>query len=76
MKYIVWLWRNTKGIRWHSAGRIVAGICQVVLGLLMVWFSRQFIDETIRTGTTDDVIRMVLLLVGTHERKETYAGTI
>ena len=65
MKYIVWLWRNTKGIRWHSAGRIVAGICQVVLGLLMVWFSRQFIDETIRTGTTDDVIRMVLLLVGT-----------
>ena len=65
MKYVVWLWRNTKGIRWHSAGRILAGICQVALGLLMVWFSKQFIDETIRTGTTDDVIRMVLLLVAT-----------
>ena len=63
IKYVVWLWRNSKGIRWHSTGRIVAGICQVVLGLLMVWLSRQFIDETIRTGTADDVWRMVLLLV-------------
>ena len=52
-----------RGIRWHLAGRIVAGICQVVLGLLMVWLSKLFIDETIRTGTTDDVWRMVVLLV-------------
>ena len=52
-----------RGIRWHLAGRIVAGICQVVLGLLMVWLSKLFIDETIRTGTADDVWRMVVLLV-------------
>ena len=63
MKYVVWLWRNMRGIRWHLAGRIVAGICQVVLGLLMVWLSKLFIDETIRTGTADDVWRMVVLLV-------------
>ena len=63
MKYVVWLWRNSRGIRWNSAARIVVGIGQVVLGLLMVWLSRRFIDETIRTGTADDVMWMVLWLV-------------
>ena len=33
------------------------------MGLLMVWLSRRFIDETIRTGTTRDVITMVCWLV-------------
>lgn len=63
MKYILWLWRNSCGIRWNTIVRIVAGIGQVVLGLLMVWLSKRFIDETIRTGTADDVLRMVALLV-------------
>ena len=63
MKYISWLWRNSRGIRWNTAVRIVTGIGQVVLGLLMVWLSRRFIDETIRTGSADDVLRMVALLV-------------
>ena len=51
------------GIRWNSAVRIVAGIGQVTLGLTMVWLSKRFIDETIRTGSADDVLKMVLLLV-------------
>ena len=63
MKYISWLWRNSMGIRWNSAVRIVAGIGQVTLGLTMVWLSKRFIDETIRTGSADDVLKMVLLLV-------------
>ena len=63
MKYIVWFWRNSLGIRWNTAVRIVTGIGQVVLGLMMVWLSRRFIDETIRTGNTQDVIHMVCLLV-------------
>ena len=63
MKYISWLWRNSMGIRWNTAVRVVAGIGQVILGLLMVWLSKRFIDETIRTGTADDVLRMVALLV-------------
>ena len=58
MIYFSWLWRNSIGIRWNTAVRIVAGIGQVVLGLLMVWLSKRFIDETIRTGTADDVLRM------------------
>ena len=63
MNYILWLWRNSIGIRWNSAVRIIAGIGQVMLGLTMVWLSKRFIDETIRTGSADDVLRMVLLLV-------------
>ena len=63
MKYIAWLWRNSRGIRCYSLVRIVTGIGQVVLGLMMVWLSKRFIDETIRTGSTDDVLRMVVWLV-------------
>lgn len=63
MKYWSWIWRNTQGIRWNTAVRIVAGTAQVALGLMMVWLSRRFIDETIRTGTTRDVTVMVIWLV-------------
>ena len=63
MKYVVWLWTNSRGIRWNSAVRIVIGIVQVALGLLMILLSKRFIDETIRTGSFDDVLRMVLWLV-------------
>ena len=63
MHYISWLWRNSRGIRWNMAVRIVTGITQVALGLLMVWLSRLFIDETIRTGEADEVLRMVCWLV-------------
>ena len=52
-----------RGIRWNTLLRVVAGITQVSLGLLMIWLSKQFIDVTIRTGTQDDVWTMVLLLV-------------
>ena len=63
MKYVAWLWRNTRGIRWNMVVRIVTGIIQVALGLLMVWLSRLFIDETICTGEADEVLRMVCWLV-------------
>ena len=65
MKYVRWLWQQSRGIRWNSLVRIITGIVQVGLGLTMVWLSRRFIDETIRTGSTDDIIRMILLLVAT-----------
>ena len=63
MKYVLWLWRNSRSIRWNTVVRIVAGIGQVGLGLLMVWLSKRFIDETIRTGSPDDVLWMILWLV-------------
>ena len=53
------------GIRFNTVVRIVAGVSQVLLGLLMVWLSKQFIDVTIRSGCEADVIHMVVLLVAT-----------
>ncbi len=52
-----------RGIRWNTLLRIVAGITQVMLGLFMIWLSKQFIDVTIRTGSDSEVISMVLWLV-------------
>ena len=63
MKYIVWIWHNSRGIRWNTVARIVIGAGQVWLGLMMVWLSRRFIDETIRKGTIDEVLQMVAWLV-------------
>ena len=63
MKYVSWFWRNSRGIRLNTVMHIASGIGRVVFGLLMVWLSRRFIDETIRKGSADEVLQMVLLLV-------------
>ena len=63
MKYWSWIWRNTQRIRWNTAVRIVAGTAQVALGLMMVWLSRRFIDETIHTGSAHDITVMIVWLV-------------
>ena len=62
MKYVAWLWHNTQGTRLNSSVRIVFGTAQVVLGLLMVWLSKRFIDETIHTGSREAIIQMIILL--------------
>ena len=62
-QYLVWLWQNTQGIRMNMLVRIVAGIGRVAFGLLMVWLCKRFIDVTIRTGTTDDLLLMIAALV-------------
>ncbi len=43
--------------------RIVAGVGQVALGLLMVWLCKRFIDYTIRSGSEEDIIWMIVWLV-------------
>ena len=63
MKYIIWLWQNSHGIRWNTVVRVAAGIGEVTLGLLMVWLSKRFIDETIRTGSASDVLWMIVWLM-------------
>lgn len=65
MRYIAWIWHNMRGIRFNTAVRIVAGIGQVALGLLMVWLCKRFIDETVMQGSTTEIATMVLALVGT-----------
>lgn len=63
MKYVAWLWRGAAGIRSLLAMRVVLGVARVGLGLYVVLLSKQFIDETIRTGSESDVIRMAVLLL-------------
>lgn len=63
MRYLSWLWNNSRGVRWNTAMHIMAGIGQVVFSLMMVWLCRRFIDETVRTGSADDVLQMTVLLV-------------
>ena len=63
MKYVAWLWRGTKDVRVNIVIRILAGTARVACGLLMIWLSKRFIDETIRTGTQDDIVQMILFLV-------------
>lgn len=53
------------GIRLNTVVRILAGIGQVGLGLLMVWLCKRFIDETVMEGSATDIIIMVLWLVAT-----------
>lgn len=43
--------------------RIVAGFGRVTFGLLMIWLCKKFIDETVRIGSTNDIIMMIGLLV-------------
>ena len=62
MKYVAWLWQNTQGTRLNSSVRIVLGTAQVALGLLMVWLSKRFIDETIHTGSREAIVQMITLL--------------
>ncbi|WP_295073428.1 ABC transporter ATP-binding protein [uncultured Fibrobacter sp.] len=62
MKYVAWLWRGTKDVRVNIVIRILAGIGRVACGLLMIWLSKRFIDETIRTGTQDDIVQMIVFL--------------
>ena len=65
MKYVIWLWHNTVGIRLNMLIRTLAGIGRVSLGLLMVWLCKQFIDVTIKTGTDGDIVVMVAYIVAT-----------
>ena len=65
MRYLSWLWNKTSGFRLNIALRIVFGVGRISLGLLMVWLSKRFIDETIRTGSDSDIVHMVALLVAT-----------
>lgn len=65
MKYLTWLWHNSRGERLNMSVRIMVGVLQVATGLLTVWLSKQFIDETIKNGTDQELILMIALLMGT-----------
>jgi len=62
MKYVTWLWRNSNGERLNMGVRVVVGVIQVIVGLLTVWLSKNFIDETIHVGSDRDIVVMIALM--------------
>ncbi len=67
IRYAQWYWRQTAGIRGQLLMRILMGLVQVGLGLLLVWLSRRFIDVSIwKDGLARDIavlFTVVALLV-------------
>lgn len=61
-EYTAWFIRQLHVIRVNVAVRIVAGIVQVALGLLLVWLCRRFIDYAV---WQDNVVEEVAILVVT-----------
>jgi len=68
MKYLRWLWTNTAGIRLNTLVRIIVGIVQVAMGLLMVWLCRYFIDVAIYSKESQTlvitIVELVLIVAG------------
>ncbi|MBQ7420006.1 MAG: ABC transporter ATP-binding protein [Prevotella sp.] len=76
MRYLRWLWHNTLGVRGNIFLRIIVGVGQVSLALLMVWLCRYFIDVAIR-GTSSEVLvtticELVLVVAGNIALRQLY----
>lgn len=63
MKYLACFWQGTARIRCNMLVRVILGVARVALGLLVVWLSKYFIDDVIRSGSDADVMRVALLLL-------------
>lgn len=78
MKYLKWLWHNTQGIRGNMLLRILVGIGQVSLALLMVWLCRYFIDVAIKSDSqviVRNIIALVLTVAGNIALRQLYYYT-
>ena len=78
MNYIKWLWHNTRGIRGNMLLRILVGIGQVSLALLMVWLCRYFIDVAIKSDSqviVRTVVSLVLVVAGNIALRQLYFYT-
>ena len=43
--------------------RILVGTARIALALSMIWLCKRFIDVTVHTGTRDDILMMILILI-------------
>lgn len=62
MKYLCWLARHTVGMRLNILTRILLGLGQTLLALLVVWLSKRFIDEVVFTESTREMVLQVAIL--------------
>ena len=63
MKYLRWLWHNTQGIRGNMLLRVIVGVGQVSLALLMVWICRYFIDVAIKSSDSEVLVKTIIALI-------------
>ena len=61
MKYARWFIANASGIWLNVIVRIVSGLVQTALSLMVVWLSKRLIDGA-TSGTTDDMTKMACMI--------------
>ena len=61
MKYARWFIANANGIWLNVIVRILSGLVQTALSLMVVWLSKRLIDGA-TSGTTDDMTMMACLI--------------
>ena len=61
MKYARWFIANANGIWLNVIVRILSGLVQTTLSLMVVWLSKRLIDGA-TSGTTDDMTMMVCMI--------------
>ena len=61
MKYARWFIANANGIWLNVIVRIVSGLVQTALSLMVVWLSKRLIDGA-TSGTTDDMTKMACMI--------------
>ena len=61
MKYTRWFIANANGIWLNVIVRILSGLVQTALSLMVVWLSKRLIDGA-TSGTTDDMTMMVCMI--------------
>ena len=61
MKYARWFIANASGIWLNVIVRILSGLVQTALSLMVVWLSKRLIDGA-TSGTTDDMTKMACMI--------------
>ena len=61
MKYARWFIANANGIWLNVIVRILSGLVQTTLSLMVVWLSKRLIDGA-TSGTTDDMTKMACMI--------------
>lgn len=61
MKYARWFIANANGIWLNVIVRILSGLVQTALSLMVVWLSKRLIDGA-TSGTTDDMTKMACMI--------------
>lgn len=63
VNYVIWIWNNSSNIRLSTIVRILVGTVRIAFALSMIWLCKRFIDVTVHTGTRNDILLMIMILI-------------